>query len=293
MIDHHEEEHAVPADTKPEPRIIEKCGSCTSLVVRQFRQIWDVISSSSITSGVANSQGDSVVDDSAATREWDGQVAKFMLASILIDTRDLTATGKVAQVDRDAVQYLEAKIQLSLRGDKPWNRTEFFEEIDTAKNDIEGLDLYDILRKDYKEWSENGMKLGVSSVVKSLAFLTKKAHSERPALIAERASDEAIQQFMDRNRLSIFTIMTTATSPDGYFQRELLLQTRRESSTVVARFEEIAIVELGLEKVTLESVFNRRDPMDSRDAESRKTWLQKDVSKSRKQVAPLLRKAMQ
>src|SRR5579862_695330 len=43
-IDHHEEENKVPVDTGPEPRIVEKSGSCTSLVTEYFRNGWDKLS---------------------------------------------------------------------------------------------------------------------------------------------------------------------------------------------------------------------------------------------------------
>ena len=66
------------------------------------------------------------------------------------------------------MEYLEAKIQMSTKDARTWDRTKFYKEITAAKKDIESIALDGILRKDYKQWTENGMKLGMSSVVKPL-----------------------------------------------------------------------------------------------------------------------------
>lgn len=119
VIDHHEEENAVSQDTEPEPRVIEKCGSCTSLVARWCRPAWDSISSSSLSTGAAHGQGEGAVNDSTVAQGWDAQVAKLALASILVDTANLKAPGKVEQVDRDSVDYLEAKFYYRLKKQEP------------------------------------------------------------------------------------------------------------------------------------------------------------------------------
>lgn len=290
VIDHHEEENFVPHETDPEPRIIEESGSCTSLVVRTFRSVWDASSSSSLISGAAHAQAEAAIDDSAVIQTWDAQVAKLALASILIDTVNLTAEGKVFPADRDAVEYLEMKIQSSAREARTWNRAEFYEEINAAKGDIEGLALNDILRKDYKEWMEDGKKLGISSLVKPLKFLVSKAREENPQNHKEDCFDTAISGFMSARDISIFAIMTTSTSKEKGFQRELLLQARPAVATIASKFSAQAGAELRLEELNVPGVFEYNTPAE--EHEFRKVWIQRDVSKSRKQVAPLLRKAM-
>ncbi|KAL9069326.1 MAG: hypothetical protein Q9161_005606 [Pseudevernia consocians] len=283
VIDHHEEENAVPENTDPEPRVVEKCGSCTSLVVRQCKPAWDSISSSSLSTGAAHGQGEVAVNDSAVTQVWDAQVAKMALASILVDTANLTAPGKVEQVDRDSVDYLEAKIQLSSKDAATWSRDLYYKEIDEAKRNISSLSLIEVLIKDYKGWTESGAKLGISSVVKPLDFLVQKASEEKlPSF------EEQLQQFMDDRDLSVFAIMTTSTSSKGEFQRELLVQARSSASSSAINFAEQGVSDFQLEDLNIKGVSTQDKPGQY----WRKVWLQKDLSKSRKQVAPLLRKAM-
>lgn len=282
MIDHHEEENAVPENTDPEPRVVEKCGSCTSLVVRQCKPAWDSMSSSSLSTAAAHGQGEVAMNDSAVTQVWDAQVAKMALASILVDTANLTALGKVEQVDRDSVDYLQAKIQLSSKDASTWDRDRYYKEIDEAKRDISSLSLTEVLIKDYKEWTEDGAKLGISSIVKPLDFLVRKAGEEKSSF------EDQLQQFMDERDLSVLAIMTTSTSFKGDFKRELLLQARASASSSAIKFAEQGAFDFNLEDLSIKGVSSQDKPGQT----WRRTWLQKDVSKSRKQVAPLLRKVM-
>ena len=283
VIDHHEEENAVPENTDPEPRVIEKCGSCTSLVVRQCKPVWDGISSSSLSTGAAHGQGEGAVNDSAVTQGWDAQLAKLALASILVDTANLTAPGKVEQVDRDSVDYLEAKIQLSPKDARNWNRDHYYKEVDEARRDISRLSLTEILIKDYKGWTEGDVKLGISAVVKPLEFLVQKANEEKLS-----SFEDQLSHFMDDQDISVFAIMTISTSLEGNFKRELLIQARPSASSLVIKFAEEGASELQLEHLDIKGI-----PLQDKPGQQwRKVWLQKDVSKSRKQVAPLLRKAM-
>ncbi|KAL9126484.1 MAG: hypothetical protein Q9217_004466 [Psora testacea] len=282
VIDHHEEEYAVPASTDPEPRIIERAGSCTSLVVCYCRQSWDAISLSSFSVGAAHGQGESAINDNAYTQAWDARIAKMALASVLIDTANLTAPGKVQDVDRKAVEYLEAKIQMSPKDAKTWDRESFFKEIQEAKMNIGGLTLDEILIKDYKQWTENGMNLGISSVVKPLDFILAKG---KPAF------EKMLEDFMVSKDLSVFAIMTTSASDNGDFQRQLLLQARPSAYGAAQKFVAIAVTNLGLDE-GLELDVSRQTERSTSDM-WRNFWWQRDLSKSRKQVGPLLRRAMQ
>lgn len=223
---------------------------------------------------------------------WDAQVAKLALASVLIDTANLTAEGKVEAVDREAVEYLEAKILMSAREARTWERGRFYEEIERAKSDIGALELGDVLRKDYKAWREGGKALGISSVVKPLQFLVEKAKVEASDKSEREAFDKAIESFMNERDLALYAIMTTSTTSSGQFQRELLLQARPDGTSAAQKFVEQASSELGLEALNSSSG-DSDDSFKPMGAQSyRKFWLQKEVGKSRKQVAPLLRMAM-
>lgn len=286
VVDHHTEENSVPQDTSPEPRVVEKCGSSTSLVIRALRSSWDAISDSPLSSGASHAQEKFLSEDLAVARTWDVQLAKMALASILIDTTNLTAEEKVETPDQQAVKFLEAKIQLSPTTAKIWNRNEFYNEINEAKQDIGDLEMNDILRKDFKKWTEKGITLGISCVVKPLTFLISKAKTE------EQNPDpfsNAVEAFMSKNEISVFAIMTTSTS-SGAFKRELLLQVSPSNSSLMSKFLEQATTSLGLEDLVLNGI----SPSASSDTTGaiRKVWLQKELGKSRKQVAPLLREAM-
>ncbi|KAL8727571.1 MAG: hypothetical protein Q9166_005977 [cf. Caloplaca sp. 2 TL-2023] len=293
VVDHHDDEGTVPHITDSEPRVIEKCGSCTALIVRTLRSSWESSTDgSSLVSGAAHAQGDSLTNDASLVRTWDAQVAKMALASILVDTVNLTAEAKVKRADTEAVKYLEAKIKLSPQHATQWDRTNFYEEINAAKGDIDGLNFEDILRKDYKQWTENGRNLGVASAVKPLEFIVEKAILN-PSEDKEDQFVTAIGDFMAARDLTIFAIMTTYTSPSGEFQRELYVQALSAGHASANAFAQQAKEGLQLEDHSIPALSGKPGAMQpSSEGPWRKIWLQKDVSKSRKQVAPLLRKSM-
>ncbi len=270
VIDHHDDENKVPKDCGEEPRIINKSGSCTSLVVQHCKEAWDALSKKSRTDEIA---------------AWDAELAHLALAPILIDTTNLTSASKTTPADTQAVEYLEAKIRASEDHDGCYNRDEYFRQISEAKTDIGGLSLNDILRKDYKQWTESGsVNLGISSVVKDLQFLLEKAGGEGVFY-------ESIKKFAAKRKLSIYAVMTTSTT-DGKFKRELLVCALDESGARAAKaFEREAATTLGLRpcedgKLDVESW--------GAGAEGgwMRSWVQEKIENSRKQVGPLLRKAM-
>ena len=280
VIDHHMEENFVPKDTEPEPRVIEKAGSCTSLVVRTFQEDWQTISDESMASGAAHAQGDSLANDRTLGALWDSQLAKLALGSILIDTSNLTSKTKVMQTDVEAVTYLQDKINIVSPG---WDRKAFYMELDTAKRAIDDFKVQDILKKDWKQWVEkDGRKLGIASVVKPLDFLSTKAATERGD---EHGLEMTIHEIMGDRDLSMLAIMTNSKASGGGRTRELLVQTRPDATVVRTFFDDHFHDTLELEAMDLRGV---RQGEEHR----RNVWLQKNVSQSRKQVAPLLRHAM-
>jgi exopolyphosphatase len=286
VIDHHNDEGRVPKDTGDEPRIIEKSGSCTSLIANYCRPSWDVLSASAMSSGAAHAQGDSLSNDAAFVQRWDADIAQLGLASILIDTANLNDENKTTEHDRKAVEYLEAKITLCPQLAASFDRTSFYKEIDAAKKDIASLKLQDILRKDYKQWDQGGRKLGVSSVVKPINFLQEKAGDEASAKSSSDAFFEALKTFAKERELDMYSLMTTSTSGEGQFQRELVLWAfNKDAVSFAEAFATNSQEELGLEEW--------QDSSDvAGDDEWRKTWWQRQVQHSRKRVAPLLREAM-
>jgi exopolyphosphatase len=290
VIDHHDDEGKVPKDTGDEPRIIEKSGSCTSLIANYCRPTWDELSEAALSSSAAHAQGESLSDDSAVVKRWDAAAAQLGLASILIDTANLHDENKTTEHDRKAVVYLEAKVMMCPQLSMTFDRTTFYDEIDTAKKDIGALKLQDILRKDYKQWDQSSLKLGISSVVKNVDFLVEKASDEANAQSGSDAFLGAIDQFSKERELDLFTLMTTSTSSAGEFQREILLWAFTERGISAAKtFATDSSDELGLED--WQDIPSLSDATCN-EGQWRKIWWQRQVQHSRKRVAPLLRNAM-
>ncbi|KAF2198544.1 exopolyphosphatase-like protein [Delitschia confertaspora ATCC 74209] len=290
VIDHHEDENKVRKDTGSEPHVIMKAGSCTSLVIENCQASWDLLSTSAMSSGAAHAQGDSLSDDSAVVSLWDAQVAQLGLASILIDTANLQSKDKTTEHDIRAVEYLEAKIMTCPRLSAQYTRDNFFKEIDSAKRDIGGLKLQDILRKDYKEWEQGKLRLGISSVVKPIAFLQEKAGKEAGSQSLNKAFLRALQKFAEVRNLDVYAVMTTSTSTEGQFQRELLVWAfNHQAKSAAVKFASNAKQELGLEDW---HDSNAEVHEDDEDNHWRKLWWQRNVEHSRKRVAPMLREAM-
>jgi exopolyphosphatase len=288
VIDHHDDEGKVPKETGDEPRVVEKSGSCTSLIANYCRPTWEMLSDSALSSGAAHAQGDSLSDDAAVVKRWDASVAHLGMASILIDTANLEDRNKTTEHDRQAVEYLEAKIMLCPQLAASFDRTKFYEEIDAAKKDIGALQLQDILRKDYKQWDQSGLKLGISSVVKHIEFLQNKAGDEAKSESASDVFLDTLERFSKDRELDLYTLMTTSTSADGQFQRELLLWAFSDRGVTAAKaFATKSAEELGLED------WHGSIADATRDASQwRKVWWQREVQHSRKRVAPLIRETM-
>lgn len=251
-IDHHQDEGVVPADASP--RLIEPCGSCMSLIVDQTKSAW---------LGLASEQ----------PSPEDEKLAKLGLAAILIDTINLTAQDKVKKLDTLAVNLLKSHIC-----DPNFSRHQFWNSISIVKEDISNLSFRDILRKDYKQWNDFGLSLGVSCVVQGFSYLLDRAGGPAPFLGHLRSW--ALERDLD-----IAAVMTTS-HPDGHFQRQLLVWGLSEQGCHAAsRFSHHARDQLGLK--TWESGL-----LDETEPGMRFAWRQMELAASRKQIAPLLREAM-
>ncbi len=261
-LDHHEDEKSVPEDCKPEPRKIERCGSCTSLVVNSRRALQEPPS-----------------EDTSARVVWHKDWAYLCLGPILIDTQALTSEHKVTPNDTAAVEYLE-KI-LKAVGDDKYDRQAYYEEINKAKENIDHLGIYDILRKDFKMWTEttkdsSELNIGISSTVKPLSFIINKAYRTKNFC-------DHLDGFASERNLHLAAIMTSFTDVNGEFARELFVLGRgKMARRALERFEEKNWRPLGLEMMNI-------GLSEVEDDEWRRAWVQKSTKDSRKQVAPLLR----
>jgi exopolyphosphatase len=253
-IDHHADEDAVPKDAKL--RVIEKTGSCMSLVIRECKSAWEERDSSSA--------------------ELDGQLAHLALAPILTDTHKLLDENKTTDVDREAVTFLEDKVTKG-----SYDRSDYYDGLDALKSDLSSLSLRDILRKDYKEWDEAGLKLGTSSVPRDFDFLVRsKTDGDIEGLV------EAMAAWSGERAIDLVAVMTTCTK-DGVFGRGLLLWARGSQAVEAARrFEKHFGQKLGL------ASWGHGRLGVNVEGDWRRCWDQSGVQFSRKQIAPMLRDAM-
>ncbi|KGO63976.1 Uncharacterized protein PITC_013440 [Penicillium italicum] len=287
-IDHHMDEHFMPSiDELPEgqPMIIQPGpGSCASLITRELQQrkLWD------------------------ETPEM-VQVAKLALSAVLIDTSNLTAEGKVTDVDRMAVEFLQSQIegaQVAANENADWELETFYKSILHAKqNSLDLLTLDELLDRDYKDWTETSqstgktVKMGFCSAIKPIRWIVQKAGGPEKFLDAARSFAVSAEKELD-----LLVIMTAFTGTNDKFCRELFVSVMSDNESAakgVKRFVEQSSHHLGLiEWSPLDgedipeltgdclSTLNEESPL------WRKLWVQTNAAGSRKQVAPLLRAAV-
>ncbi|KAH8681542.1 hypothetical protein BX600DRAFT_446791 [Xylariales sp. PMI_506] len=274
-VDHHADESQVPPGS--DPRIITKSGSCMSLVVEYCRATWDEISSSPASD--------------SSSEEVDAQLAHLVIAPILIDTLSLADPHKTTDHDRHAVEWVESTklrgaagtgLSSEDEGYGAYCRKQFFELVSRLKEDLSRLSLRDVLRKDYKEWTDGGLRLGTSSAPQDIRTLITKAEREG------RQFSEVVEDWGQEKGADIIALLTAFVKDGGGLSRELLVCARTPSGVAAAqRFEEDCVEKLGL------STWDASE-LDDAPGEGwwRRVWIQGQVANSRKQIAPLLRAAM-
>ncbi|PBP23514.1 putative exopolyphosphatase [Diplocarpon rosae] len=216
--------------------------------------------------------------DAETMTNWDAELARVALGPVLIDTSNLENDAKTTYTDVEAMKYLKRFI-VAEEGDE-FKASDYYEEIWTAERDVDGLSLTDLLRKDYKQWTEHSVNLGVCSVVKNVEFLLEKVDSQDKFF-------NTLKAFSKERGLSICCVMTRASTDDGGFKRELLIWGLDEKGVeAVKKFEAQSAELLGLETW-------KNGSLDFHEEEQlRKCWVQNQIEHSRKQVAPLLRSSM-
>ncbi|KAI1148712.1 exopolyphosphatase-like protein [Nemania diffusa] len=291
-VDHHADEGAVPRDA--EPRVIETSGSCASLVLELCASRW-----AALQSGAGNPGEGAKID---------AQLARLALAPILIDTVNMTDESKTTAHDERAVGIAEGKIaayaayataseqvaQESEAGEQvqQYDRTALFARVAALKDDIASMSPRDVLRKDYKEWrgaDAGGLRLGTSSVPRGFAYLVAtQGRGDAAALISSLAEWGAEKDDGGGGKMDLVVLLTTFQDEEGRFTRELLVWARSEAGVEAAkRFEEMRRETLGLETWG-------GGVLDGEGrGEWRRCWRQGAVEHGRKQIAPMLREALE
>lgn len=289
-IDHHVDEGFVPARESlnpDQPAIITPAGSCTSLVTNHLM-------STKLWPGPTEQ---TEVDMSCQT-----QLATLALFAIYIDTARLTAKEKVTEADIVAERFLSARSAAATDTG--------YEAVLAAKaNSLDLLTIEEILDRDLKVWTESlpdssispggGKKkekvnLGFCSIVKPIPWLVRKTGTPDSFL-------DILRVFAMEKDLDVVVIMTAFTTASGEFCRELFVSSVRDDQVlngILETFVSRSVTELGLEEWR---VLDDEEGADGQGIKTRfndcdglwnRLWVQGDVSKSRKQVAPLLRGAV-
>ncbi|EGD88300.1 hypothetical protein H112_04785 [Trichophyton rubrum D6] len=292
-IDHHDDEgfiskHLVRGPGTRVSHIQTGVGSCTSLVVCELRKLgwWRDV----VVDDDRISEGQSLSDSDA---EFESQAAQLALAAILADTANMTNESKVSDMDREAVRFLENKINQCKS--ISWDRDSFYDLIMDAKSSsMNYLTAHETLGRDYKEWTDtiepgHNIKIGICSVVKPVSWILKKCGSEySEEEYDEEAFFDVLRSFSSTRDLDAVAIMTAfSSSSENEFQRELIVTVLNDKYiSNLGEFEDAGADYLSLEK----RPFNERDKDLGQIGRNTRVWRQLDVTKSRKQVAPLLRR---
>ncbi|ODH12571.1 hypothetical protein ACO22_08133, partial [Paracoccidioides brasiliensis] len=209
------------------------------------------------------------------------------------------------------------------KGNLDWDRQAFYDEIAKAKeNSVDNLTVLEVLGRDYKEWTDTlvskpsasssgdpTVKFGICCMVKPLSWLVEKCIQESKAATDKPTTKTLLKYlslFVRQRDIDLVAIMTAfRTEPTREFRRELLIYVlNRGCVPATERFETAAVGELGLEEgiwtsTDADADWIRDPPLSTRAGANgedegcyMRVWRQKDVSKSRKQVAPLLRSTL-
>lgn len=215
-----------------------------------------------------------------------GELARLALAAVLIDTTNMT--NKVTPHDEEVLAFLEAEIAKSVTegggASEPWDRKKFYNGVWGAKNNVDAMPLRDLLRKDWKEWTESvtgadgvQRKVGIASVLRELAWLKGREAGE--------GFVEGVKSWAGERGLDVVSVMTT-TGRGGDFRRELFVWVLNEEAEGCLE----AFVRMAGEAGLGLSVWGE-GALDG-DNGRRRAWCQKNLKASRKQVAPLLRESI-
>lgn len=98
-------------------------------------------------------------------RELDQNLARFLLAPILVDTALLGDPVKTTDLDNEATQWLCAKAEINTKA--------FYDLLQAKKRDLTHLTAQEVLKKDFKAWHWNAQAGGISSTPERVEALLK------------------------------------------------------------------------------------------------------------------------
>ncbi|CAG8448835.1 17263_t:CDS:2 [Acaulospora morrowiae] len=264
ILDHHEEKGLYMSARL---RCIESVGSATSLVVLNFREIWE--------------RGLESVDPDTENRDdlkppkmfiWHKNLAKFLLAPILVDTVLLDVSkGKTTDKDQMAADFLLNFFQVSENVDI-FIKT-YYDKIQLARFNIIHLSNFDLLRKDYKERDIEKYRVGISSIAWNL-----DAWIERESL---GKLTSGLKDYCQMRKLDLLIVML-AFDHKGVkgFRREMIIYSVNGPFCREEVLEEFKVRMMGLVEHEIAG--------DNIGEIEVKLYDQKNIGLSRKQVYPIV-----
>ncbi|KAF9095791.1 Exopolyphosphatase [Mortierella sp. AD031] len=263
VLDHHADQ-GLYKDTA-NPRRIEMIGSCCSLVADHFLKAqMDKNLSSQANNGEVPS--------------WVQQVTCLLLGPILIDTQDL-------KPERKKVKPLDLAMAKFIFPFTGWESMEdLFHRIDSARRDTSRLSYYDLLRKDYKEWTVQHYKtgedvrVGISSVIGLMDKYAKRDGKE--------AMQQAIDKWAKNRTLDLLMVLLADDLGEGHggYQRQIIV------NPAIGKVKGITDQLEGIEYLQLE----RTTLVDTEDfvKSGGRAYLQHNNTCTRKQVWPWVEKLL-
>jgi exopolyphosphatase len=255
LLDHHANEDLYIATANP--RRIEMVGSCSSLVTDYF-----------LKTLMEKEQA----ENGGHQPDWVQQVSRLLLGPILIDTQNLKPEmKKVKPLDL-------AMANLIFRYTGWESMDDLFLRIDNARRDTSRLSFYDLLRKDYKEWtvphhmSKTDVRVGISSVIGLMAKYEKRDTKE--------VMQKAIQQWAHNRTLDVSMVLLADDLGEGFggYQRQIIVNpVTKKVHDIPEQMEGIAFLQL--ERTTI---------IDTEDSVHRgeRAYLQHNSTCTRKQIWP-------
>lgn len=248
VLDHHVDEKLY---LDAPMRVIDMVGSCVTLVLKQF--------------GVSTSS------------PWlDEDIARLAMAPLLVDTVNLKwDLGRTTQADVEVYEVLSSMV---FTAQAQGSTESYFKAIERVKSEVDAMSNYDILRRDYKEFSDvNGYRIGTSAVTWNFNDWVKRENDSTESIV-KAAKDYANERALDME--VIFTAFDHDREGAGDYRRELaVFVINKDLLGVKKSLEENK--ELGLQSHHFKD--------SSTDNESYEFYKQGNVKMSRKQVWPLLK----
>jgi len=130
-------------------------------------------------------------------------LARFLLAPILVDTRLLKDPVKTTPLDQTTAKWLQTKAEL--------NVTVFYDLLQGKKSMLSHLTAKEILKKDFKAWRWAGQTGGISSTPQLLETLLKT----KPGIL------EAAHQLASEHQFDFYIIMGNGGTPQP--RRDLVI----------------------------------------------------------------------